>query len=222
MLHNYTLNTLLINTVIFHQRKNIIKSFFGFGYIIPRIKQSAGLRSQIAAELDFQQIFELHESAYCLGLKQLDTLIKKLPSKAAIIFNKIDRFSRNPRDFNNCSELIKKNDLEFHFIEEGIIWNKNSDRNTENTIYEALSCAAYEIFLYVLFKPFTALTLLEIFIDSFSAQLNASYIVFSVFLLNESLLLWYESPGSLKYFRAIKFAVSIQQQLLLPFLKALF
>ncbi len=96
------------------------------------------------SELDFQQIFELHESAYCLGLKQLDTLIKKLPSKAAIIFNKIDRFSRNPRDFNNCSELIKKNDLEFHFIEEGIIWNKNSDRNTENTIYEALSCAEKE------------------------------------------------------------------------------
>ena len=83
-------------------------------------------------ELELIKAHQLKESAYCLKPQELDEIIKNAPNGCAIIVMKVDRLTRNTKDIPFFEEKIEQNDVEFHFIEENIIWNKDSPRKISN------------------------------------------------------------------------------------------
>lgn len=83
-------------------------------------------------ELELIKAHQLKESAYCLKPQELDEIIKNVPNGCAIIVMKVDRLTRNTKDIPFFEEKIEQNDVEFHFIEENIIWNKDSPRKISN------------------------------------------------------------------------------------------
>lgn len=85
-------------------------------------------------ELSLINIHNLKESAYCLKQQDLDDIIKNAPNGCAIIIMKVDRLTRNHKDIPVFEEKMEQHDIEFHFIEEGLIWNKYSDRSVSNDV----------------------------------------------------------------------------------------
>lgn len=100
--------------------------------------------SKTHPELELIKTHPLKESAYCLKPKELDNIIKNAPDGCAIIIMKVDRLTRNHKDIPVFEEKIEQHDIEFHFIEEGIVWNKYSDRDTSNKITEQVVKAEKE------------------------------------------------------------------------------
>lgn len=95
-------------------------------------------------ELELKGIHKLKESAYCIAPKELDKIIANLPKKSALIFNKVDRFSRNFNDFFICKKIVFSKDVEIHFIIEKIIWNKDSNESVELAILKYIVNAQEE------------------------------------------------------------------------------
>lgn len=95
-------------------------------------------------ELDYQELHKLQESAYSCSPGLLDKITDALEPKCALIFHKIDRFSRNTADYGVYLETIAEKDIEIHFISEGIVWNKNTDRDTLNRISSLINDAEKE------------------------------------------------------------------------------
>ena len=102
------------------------------------------LESNNHLNLDYQGLYVLHESAYSLTPKKLDSIVKDLPKHSAIIISKVDRLSRNTRDFAELEKIIKTKDVEIHFIQENIVWNKDTDRSTATKIASFIKDAEEE------------------------------------------------------------------------------
>lgn len=102
------------------------------------------LKSNEHLNLDYQGLHILHESAYCLTPKKLDLIVQALPKHSAIIISKVDRLSRNNRDFPALEKIIKTKDVEIHFIQEQIVWNKDTDRPTATKILNYIAAAEEE------------------------------------------------------------------------------
>ena len=95
-------------------------------------------------ELNYKDLHHLKESAFSLTPSMLDNIAKQLETGCALIFYKIDRFSRNIDDFGAFKQLIQSNDIEIHFIVEDIVWNKQTDRETLNNIANYIRNAEFE------------------------------------------------------------------------------
>lgn len=91
-----------------------------------------------------EEPYELKESAYCLKPKELDSIIENVADGCAIIISRIDRLTRNKEDYPIFKEKICKHNIEFHFVQEGIIWNKDSDRKTSSTVFKGIDKAEDE------------------------------------------------------------------------------
>lgn len=105
------------------------------------------IRNYCAKHPDLELIakpYELKESAYCLKPKELDSIIENVADGCAIIISRIDRLTRNKEDYPIFKEKISKHNIEFHFIQEGIIWNKDSDRKTSSSVFKSIDKAEDE------------------------------------------------------------------------------
>ena len=105
------------------------------------------IRNYCAKHPDLELIaepYELKESAYCLKPKELDSIIENVADGCAIIISRIDRLTRNKEDYPIFKEKISKHNIEFHFIQEGIIWNKDSDRKTSSSVFKGIDKAEDE------------------------------------------------------------------------------
>lgn len=72
-------------------------------------------------ELDYQDVYQIKQSAYSLTPKRLSKIVNELPRHSALILSKIDRLTRNINDFSKFKEIIVNKDLEIHFIQEQIV-----------------------------------------------------------------------------------------------------
>lgn len=91
-----------------------------------------------------EEPYELKESAYCLKPKELDSIIENAADGCAIIISRIDRLSRNKEDYPIFRKKICDHNVEFHFIKENLIWNKNSDRKISSTVFKGIDKAEDE------------------------------------------------------------------------------
>jgi len=94
-------------------------------------------------ELEYQDTYKIKQSAYTLTPKQSKKIINALPNHSALIFSKVDRLTRNIDDFSKFKEIIAKKDLEIHFIQEKLVWNYTTNRDTEHKILDYISAAEY-------------------------------------------------------------------------------
>lgn len=92
-------------------------------------------------ELDYQDVYQIKQSAYSLTPKRLSKIVNELPRHSALILSKIDRLTRNINDFSKFKEIIVNKDLEIHFIQEQIVWNSATPRETEHIIWNYIAAA---------------------------------------------------------------------------------
>lgn len=95
-------------------------------------------------ELEIVNIHKLKESAFCLKAGDLDDIIGKTKDNFAIIISKVDRLTRNINDFYVFAKMVREHNITFHIIREGIVWNKDSGRDIENTIMVLIAHAERE------------------------------------------------------------------------------
>ena len=95
-------------------------------------------------ELNLVKIHQLKESAYCLKPQELDNILENVEDGCAIIIMKVDRLTRNMEDYHVFSQMVKNHDIAFHFINEALIWDKNSTRDTTNQISQDINKAERE------------------------------------------------------------------------------